>query len=89
MVDSVKQQIKVRLNRMAGQITGIQKMVKDDQYCVDILTQVASVRAALEGVGSMLAAIHIEQCVYGSEESGEQAEERLEEVRKTLNRFLK
>ena len=84
-----KEQAKSRLNKMTGQLSGIGKMVDEEQYCVDILTQVASLRAALEGLGSLLASAHIEECVYGAGSLHESTEDRLEEVRKTLSRFLK
>ena len=78
---------------MAGQLSGIQKMVDDERYCVDILTQVAALRAALDQFGLLMLSMHLESCVYGeSPDSGHKpmnSEERLEEIRLTLNRFLK
>lgn len=84
-----KKEVDGRLSRIAGQVRGISKMVDEDQYCVDVLTQVASLRAALHNLGSMLASAHIEECVYGEDSLVDNSEERLEEVRKTLTRFLK
>jgi len=79
---------------MSGQVTGIAKMVEDDRYCVDILTQVAALRVALEHFGGIMLSSHIEECVYGSGVpsgtfSDLSREERIEEVRLALSRFLK
>ena len=86
--------IKQRVNRIAGQVAGIQRMVEEKRYCVDILTQVSALRAALDQFGLLMLSTHLEGCVYGH--SGDQegkpemsSEERLEEIRLTLNRFLK
>jgi len=89
-----KEDAKLRLARIAGQVSGIAKMVEDDRYCVDILTQVASLRVALEHFGGLMLSSHIEECVYGAGESGNgysdmNREERIEEVRLALSRFLK
>jgi DNA-binding FrmR family transcriptional regulator len=84
-----------RLARIAGQVAGLQKMVDEERYCVDILTQVAALRAALDQFGVLLLSTHLENCVYGRD--GEHhdecrhmtPEERLSEIKVTLNRFLK
>ena len=52
-----------RLRRIEGQVRGIEKMVDDDRYCIDVLTQVNAVRAALESVALQLLADHTEHCV--------------------------
>ncbi|MER3496503.1 MAG: metal-sensitive transcriptional regulator [Armatimonadota bacterium] len=83
-----------RLNRIAGQITGLQKMVEEERYCVEILTQVSAVRAALDGLGLLMLIQHLEGCVYGNGEENGQGEyatrqARTEELRTALNRFLK
>ena len=51
MNDTTRRKTQSRINRIAGQVTGIQKMVEDDRYCVDILTQIAAVRSALDALG--------------------------------------
>jgi DNA-binding FrmR family transcriptional regulator len=94
MNESVASDAKKRLARIAGQVSGIQKMVEEERYCVDILTQVAALRAALDQFGVLMLSSHLESCVYGHAESGSDcpnmsAEERLAEIRVTLNRFLK
>ena len=84
---------KRRLARISGQVSGIQKMVDDKRYCVDILTQVSALRAALDQFGLLMLSQHLESCVYGAAEDDHckpmNSDERLEEIRLTLNRFLK
>jgi DNA-binding FrmR family transcriptional regulator len=82
-----KQDAGRRLNRIAGQVAGIQRMVEADRYCVDILHQVAAVRAALDQLGVRLLTGHLESCVLGADPSDHRA--LLEEVRLSLSRFLK
>lgn len=92
MKENVHQDAKRRLARIAGQVSGIQKMVEEERYCVDILTQVAALRAALDQFGVLMLSTHLEDCVYGStngECSSLTPTERLEEIKVTLNRFLK
>ena len=91
-----KTKVQTRLNRIAGQIAGIQKMIGEDRYCVDILTQVAAVRSALDVVGVELLTYHIEGCVVGHGSETEHAcakqmtqEQLVSEVRVSLGRFLK
>ena len=83
----------MRLARIAGQVTGIQKMVDDQRYCVDVLTQVAALRAALDQFGVLMLTTHLEDCVYGTEGDKDcnnmDPKQRIEEIKLTLNRFLK
>jgi DNA-binding FrmR family transcriptional regulator len=87
--------IKQRVNRIAGQIAGIQKMVEEGRYCVDVLNQIAAARSALDALGIELLTRHLEGCVMGHGEEGHadakamSREELLAEVRAVLSRFLK
>jgi DNA-binding FrmR family transcriptional regulator len=91
--------LRARVNRIAGQVNGIQRMLDAegaDGYCVNILTQIAAARSALDALGVELLTDHIESCVvgHGTESEHECAkpqtrEELLTEVRTVLNRFLK
>ncbi|MFI5386589.1 MAG: metal-sensitive transcriptional regulator [Fimbriimonadales bacterium] len=76
---------------MTGQVSGLAKMVEEDRYCVDILTQVAALRAALENLGALLLTAHVEECMNGDQGSLSDltSAERVEEVRVALSRFLK
>ena len=60
-----------RLRRIEGQVRGLQKMVEDDRYCADILTQIASVHEALRGVGRELMRNHLKHCATGAIQAGE------------------
>ena len=91
-----QKQLSVRLNRIAGQVAGIQKMLNEDRYCVDILNQIAAVRSALDALGIQLLTDHVESCVVGHGTETEHhcakplSEAQLvEEVRTVLTRFLK
>jgi CsoR family transcriptional regulator, copper-sensing transcriptional repressor len=94
MTERVAEDSRKRLARIAGQVNGIQKMVDDGRYCVDILTQVSALRAALDQFGVLMLSSHLEDCVYGTGDDADgcrnmSSEERLAEVKVTLNRFLK
>ena len=90
-----KEDAKRRLARMTGQLNGISRMVDEDRYCVDVLTQISALRAALDQFGVLMLSSHIEGCVYGNgdpakgDNHANTAEERLDEIKVTLNRFLK
>jgi DNA-binding FrmR family transcriptional regulator len=100
-MNSARDKVKTRLKRIAGQVAGLQKMVEEDRYCVDILTQLAAVRSALDAVGVELLTDHVEHCVSGCIHHGhadgkphpaartKSRAELLDEVRLTLSRFLK
>lgn len=91
MSNLVYEDAKKRLSRISGQVNGIQKMIDEERYCVDVLTQVSALRAALDQLGLVLLTHHIEDCVFGHEGEShfDTKEERVAEVRTTLNRFLK
>jgi DNA-binding FrmR family transcriptional regulator len=87
--------VKARLSRVAGQIAGIQKMVDEDRYCMDILTQIAAARAALDRAGLELLTAHIGGCIAGHgaaethpDAASQSQDELLDEVRKVITRFL-
>lgn len=73
-----------RLNRMTGQLTGIKKMLDDNRYCGDILTQVAAVEAALQSFGYCILKEHMETCVVEQVQNGNTAivDEAVELMRK-------
>ncbi len=66
MNDETRTQVDRRLKRAAGQVAGIQKMVENDRYCVDVLIQIAAARAALAKVSQILLESHIQTCVVGA-----------------------
>jgi len=96
MNDESRKKVKSRVNRIAGQVSGIQRMVEEDRYCVDILNQIAAVRSALDALGIQLLTHHLEGCVLGHGSGSKHKkskpmsqEELLAEVQTVLARFLK
>jgi DNA-binding FrmR family transcriptional regulator len=84
-----KERLENRLRRIEGQVRGVQRMVDEEAYCVDVLTQIASVVSALEKVGTILLKDHVEHCVRESIEKGEDADEKIEELTTAVERFLR
>src|ERR1700704_1026597 len=70
-----------RLRRIEGQVRGLQKMVEEDRYCADILTQISSVHEALRGVGRELMRNHLKHCATGAiRTGGQQADSMYDEI---------
>lgn len=88
MTPEIQDQARKRIRRIAGQVTGIERMIEEDRYCVDILLQVAAVRAALDGVGKHLLKSHVETCVTDAFASG-RAKDRKEKVAELMEVFSK
>jgi CsoR family transcriptional regulator, copper-sensing transcriptional repressor len=80
-----------RLRRIEGQVRGIERMVEDDRYCVDILTQIAAVETALEAVASKVLEDHVTHCVAGALASGDEeaARAKTDELLAAVNRFAR
>ncbi len=76
-----------RLRRIEGQVRGLQRMVEQDKYCIDILTQLNSVTAALRAVGVGLLDDHVRHCVRESLEQGG-GDEKVEELVAAVARFV-
>jgi len=76
-----------RLARIEGQVRGISGMVDDDRYCIDILTQIGAVQAALDKVSLALIDGHVRHCVLGAE--GAWREERAEELLGAVGRLMR
>ncbi|MBP2018650.1 DNA-binding FrmR family transcriptional regulator [Symbiobacterium terraclitae] len=83
-----KQAILDRLRKIEGQVRGLQRMVEEDRYCVDILNQVAAVEAALNKVGLMLLEGHAKGCMAAAVRRGE-GDQAVAELMDVLGRFLK
>ena len=93
---AVRKKVQTRVNRIAGQVGGVQRMIEEDRYCVDILHQIAAIRSALDSLGVELLTRHLESCVVGHGTGSEHAcakplskEQLLLEVQTALSRFLK
>jgi CsoR family transcriptional regulator, copper-sensing transcriptional repressor len=79
-----------RLRRIEGQIRGLQRMVEDDKYCIDILTQVAAATKALQAVALGLLEEHLRHCVAGAiAEGGETAAEKVREASDAIGRLVR
>lgn len=76
MQNDTKQTCLKRLNRIEGQVRGLSRMVEDNRYCIDIVTQVAAVRAALKRVEEEVLRDHVAHCVEHAIASGDAEEQR-------------
>ena len=81
-----KKDLQDRLRRIEGQVRGLQRMIQEDTYCIDVLTQVNSVTAALRAVGMGLLEDHVRHCVRESIEQGT-GEEKVEELMAAVTRL--
>ena len=77
-----------RLNRIEGQVRGLARMVEEDRYCIDVITQIGAVRAALRRVEEELVHDHVGHCVQHAIDSGDKTEQRkkIGELVETLSR---
>jgi CsoR family transcriptional regulator, copper-sensing transcriptional repressor len=80
-----------RLHRIEGQVRGIERMVEDDRYCIDILTQIAAVNTALESLALKILDEHVRHCVAGALASGDEADAqtKTEELLEAVQRFAR
>lgn len=76
MQKSIKDSCKKRLGRIEGQVRGLSKMVEEDRYCIDIVTQISAVRAALRRVEEEVLKDHVSHCVEHAISSGGKADQR-------------
>ena len=78
-----------RLRRIEGQVRGLERMVEEDRYCIDVLTQISAVTTALEGVALKVLEDHVTHCVKGAVSSGdaEAAAAKTEELLAAVQRF--
>ncbi len=84
-----KQGILVRLRRMEGQLKGIQRMVEEDKYCVDVLNQLSSVIGATQKVAAIILQDHIRGCVRDSLSRDEHSDDYVNELVAVVERFTK
>ena len=91
-----KKRVTTRVKRIAGQVAGVQRMLDEDRYCVEVLHQIAAVRSALDAVGVELISAHLESCVVGHGTGSEHKcakpmtkDQLLVEVKAVLSQFLK
>ena len=86
-----KQKIETRLRRIEGQVRGIQKMVEEDRYCIDVLTQIAAVNTALESLAFKVLDDHVNLCVTDALASGnpKEAAAKSKELMEAVQRFAR
>ena len=80
-----------RLHRIEGQVRGVERMVEDDRYCIDIITQISAVTTALESVAFKVLDEHVNHCVAGALASGDpgEAEQKSKELLEAVHRFAR
>lgn len=85
-----KDQVRKRLRRIEGQVRGIQKMVEDDRYCIDILGQVSAATSALQSVALLLLDDHLAHCVSSAVRAGgDEADAKLAEASAAIARLVR
>ena len=82
-----KDQLASRLDRIEGQVRGVKRMVDDDRYCIDVLTQISAVQAALDKVALGLLDDHAHRCVIGAE--GAEQTDKTEELMAAVGRLMR
>lgn len=82
-----KDQLLTRLRRAEGQLRGVQGMVEDDRYCIDVLTQISAVQAALDKVALGLMDQHARHCVAGAE--GQEQVDKTDELMAAVGRLMR
>jgi DNA-binding FrmR family transcriptional regulator len=82
-----KEALLARLGRIEGQVRGVSRMVTEDQYCIDVLTQINAIKAAIDQVGLLLLEDHIKGCVVDAARTGD--DDKIEELVRAVDRFAK
>ena len=79
-----------RLRRIEGQVRGLQRMIEEDRYCIDVLTQISSATQALQGVATTMLDDHVRHCVRDAIEDGPNAaDEKVDEALAVIHRLIK
>jgi len=91
MHDVTRKAVADRLKRIEGQVGGLLRMVEEDRYCVDVLTQINAVRSALHKVEEQILRDHVSHCVAGAFTSGDPVEQRhkVDELVETIGRMTR
>jgi DNA-binding FrmR family transcriptional regulator len=84
-----KDKLQARLHRVEGQVRGLQRLVDEDAYCIDVLTQISSVNAALRGVAVLLLDDHLRHCVRDAAKDEREGEAIVTEATEAIERLLK
>jgi len=84
---ATKEQLNQRLARIEGQVRGVSRMVEDDRYCIDVLTQISAIQAALDKVALGLIDDHARHCVMGADEADEA--DKTDELMAAVGRLMR
>ena len=86
-----KEKLVKRLRRIEGQVRGLERMVEEDRYCIDVLTQIAAVNTALESLAFRILDDHVRHCVAGAMQSGDEgdAAAKTDELLAAVQRFAR
>lgn len=83
-----KEQLLARVNRVEGQVRGIARMIDEDRYCIDIMTQITAIQAALDKIALGLLDGHTRYCMLGEGDGPEQPDEQVNELMGVVGRML-
>ena len=86
---ATKDQLQKRLARIEGQVRGVSKMVDDDRYCIDVLTQISAIQAALDKVALGLLDEHARHCLLGHGSGPKEPDEQTAELMSAVGRLLR
>jgi DNA-binding FrmR family transcriptional regulator len=84
-----KQQLLNRLARVEGQVRGVERMVEDDRYCIDVLTQISAIQAGLDKIALGLLDGHVRVCMRGEDGAAADADEQIEELMAAVGRLVR
>ena len=84
-----KEKLRNRLRRIEGQVRGVQRMIEEEAYCVDVLTQISSYIAASEKVAALVLRDHMDHCVREAVADGSKADAKIAELAEAVERFVK
>jgi CsoR family transcriptional regulator, copper-sensing transcriptional repressor len=86
---ATKDQLQKRLARIEGQVRGVSKMVDDDRYCIDVLTQIGAIQAALDKVALGLLDEHARHCLLGHGEGPKEPDAQVDELMSAVGRLMR
>jgi DNA-binding FrmR family transcriptional regulator len=83
----IRQDLLQRLKRIEGQVRGVQRMIEDDRYCVDILIQIAAIKSAVQQVGLSILEFHTKGCVADALTNQANSDEKIDELMSVIRKF--
>ncbi len=86
--DDTKKELRPRIKRVIGQIEGVEKMIENERYCIDIINQINAARRALEGVALIIMKRHMESCLTEAIK-GKKGQEKIDEMVSSIDAFIR